>query len=125
MSSEVPTPTNRSPKRKPTPTQPRVSTDVHKPFKMDGCKPGTATETTNSAPSYKKKLTVLGSSMVRDIGSIISSGPLKYNTFVYSLSGLRIKEAIEQSQTVFADHCDGDTAEFTGGYTRCCLLSIR
>ena len=48
--------------------------------------------------------------MVRDIGSIKSSGVPKYNTFVYSLSGLRIQEAIEQSKTVFADHCDGDIA---------------
>ena len=106
MSSEVPTPTNRSPKRKPSQTQPRVSTDVHQLSKY---KPVQATETTNS-PLVKKKFTVLGGSMVRDIGSIISSGLPKLNTFVYSISGLRIQEAIEQSKTVFADHCDGDIA---------------
>ena len=51
MSSKVPK--NRSPKRKPPSSQSCVSTNVHEPSKY---KPVQATETTNSAPSCKKKV---------------------------------------------------------------------
>ena len=54
------------------------------------------------------KVTVLGGSMVRNIGSIISSNMKSCESCVYSTSGLTINDASEQAKTIFDDHKKGD-----------------
>ena len=61
-------------------------------------------------PKEKPKITVLGGSMVRNSGPVISSvlKPTEYNSIVYSLSGLTIKEASKKAPSIFQEHTDSD-----------------
>ena len=63
-------------------------------------------------PKEKPKITVLGGSMVRNSGPVISSvlKPTEYNSIVYSLSGLTIKEASKKAPSIFQEHADSDIA---------------
>ena len=64
----------------------------------------------NMPCARKKKLTLLGGSMVRGTGQALSTGLPHFDTMVYSTSGLKIQQAVEQSSKVFADHDAGDLA---------------
>ena len=61
-------------------------------------------------PSRKSKVTVLGTSMVRECGSIMSGTLKTKDTTVYSVSGLSIDRAADMSQDIFCDLSKGDVA---------------
>ena len=69
----------------------------------------TGSSTSKKAKDVKPKLSILGSSMVRNMGQVISTSLDERDTCVYSISGLSIQEATVQAKSVFADHKDGDT----------------
>ena len=58
----------------------------------------------------KSKITILGSSMVRNTGPIISESFVDTDSTVYSVSGLSIKKAGEMAKQIFSDHSSKDTA---------------
>ena len=62
------------------------------------------------------KVTVLGGSMVRNIGSIISSNMKSCESCVYSTSGLTINDASEQAKTIFDDHKKRRRYHITSGH---------
>ena len=55
-------------------------------------------------PPTKSKITVLGTSMVRECGSIMSGNLETKDTTVHFVSGLSIESAADMSADIFSDH---------------------
>ena len=82
------------------------STDANKT--KEGTEPASSS---SQVKSLKPKITVLGSSMVRNTGPIISSSITNdAESTVYSLSGLTIDRASNMAQSIFNNHSNRDVA---------------
>ena len=62
--------------------------------------------------------------MVRGTGQALSTGLPHFDTIVYSTSGLKIQQAVEQSSKVFADHDAEDLAMLQVGTCDLTVYSI-
>ena len=67
-------------------------------------------KSTSPLTSNKPKLTVLGNSMVRNTGPIISDSYKEADSTVYSISGLSIDKASQMAKNIFSNHSENDVA---------------